>query len=171
MARIDKITPCLWFDNQAEEAARYYTGIFKNSKIGKISRYGEAGKEIHGRPPGSVMTVEFELEGQKFTALNGGPVFTFNEAISFQIGCETQQEIDYYWDRLTKGGDERAQQCGWLKDKYGVSWQVVPAMLAELFTDPDREKTDRVMEALLPMKKLNIEELKRASQGVARAGR
>jgi predicted 3-demethylubiquinone-9 3-methyltransferase (glyoxalase superfamily) len=171
MARIDKITPCLWFDNQAEEAARYYAGIFKNSKIGKISRYGEAGKEIHGRPAGSVMTVEFELEGQKFTALNGGPVFTFNEAISFQISCETQQEIDYYWDRLTKGGDERAQQCGWLKDKFGVSWQVVPAMLAELFTDPDREKTDRVMEALLPMKKLDIEELKRASQGVARAGR
>jgi predicted 3-demethylubiquinone-9 3-methyltransferase (glyoxalase superfamily) len=171
MARIDKITPCLWFDNQAEEAARYYTGIFKNSKIGKISRYGEAGKEIHGRPPGSVMTVEFELEGQKFTALNGGPVFTFNEAISFQISCETQQEIDYYWDRLTKGGDERSQQCGWLKDKFGVSWQVVPAMLAELFSDPDREKTDRVMEALLPMKKLDIEALKRASQGMARAGR
>jgi predicted 3-demethylubiquinone-9 3-methyltransferase (glyoxalase superfamily) len=171
MARIDKITPCLWFDNQAEEAARYYTGIFKNSKIGKISRYGEAGKEIHGRPAGSVMTVEFELEGQKFTALNGGPVFTFNEAISFQISCETQQDIDYYWDRLTKGGDERAQQCGWLKDKFGVSWQVVPAMLAELFTDPDREKTDRVMEALLPMKKLDIEVLKQASQGMARAGR
>jgi predicted 3-demethylubiquinone-9 3-methyltransferase (glyoxalase superfamily) len=171
MARIDKIVPCLWFDNQAEEAARYYTGIFKNSKIGKISRYGEAGKEIHGRSPGSVMTVEFELEGQKFTALNGGPVFTFNEAISFQITCETQQEIDYYWDRLTKGGDEKSQQCGWLKDKFGVSWQVVPAMLAELFSDPDREKTDRVMEALLPMKKLDIETLKRASQGMARAGR
>lgn len=171
MARIDKIVPCLWFDNQAEEAARYYTGIFKNSKIGKISRYGEAGKEIHGRPAGSVMTVEFELEGQKFTALNGGPVFTFNEAISFQITCETQQEIDYYWDRLSKGGDERAQQCGWLKDKFGVSWQVVPAMLAELFSDPDREKTDRVMEALLPMRKLDIETLKRASEGLARAGR
>jgi predicted 3-demethylubiquinone-9 3-methyltransferase (glyoxalase superfamily) len=171
MARIDKISPCLWFDNQAEEAARFYTGIFKNSKIGRISRYGEAGRDIHGRPPGSVMTVEFELEGQKFTALNGGPVFTFNEAISFQIYCETQQEIDYYWDRLTKGGDEKSQQCGWLKDKYGLSWQVVPTVLAELMSDPDREKADRVMEALLPMKKLNIDELKRASQGVARAGR
>jgi predicted 3-demethylubiquinone-9 3-methyltransferase (glyoxalase superfamily) len=171
MARIEKIAPCLWFDNQAEEAARYYTGIFKNSKIGKISRYGEAGKEIHGRPAGSVMTVEFELEGQKFTGLNGGPVFTFNEAVSFQIYCETQQEIDYYWDRLTKGGDERSQQCGWLKDKYGVSWQVVPTILAELFSDPDREKTDRVMEALLPMKKLDIETLKRAAQGMAQAGR
>jgi predicted 3-demethylubiquinone-9 3-methyltransferase (glyoxalase superfamily) len=171
MARIDKIVPCLWFDNQAEEAARYYTGIFKNSKIGRISRYGEAGKEIHGQKPGSVMTVEFELEGQKFTALNGGPVFTFNEAVSFQISCETQQEIDYYWDRLTKGGDERSQQCGWLKDKFGVSWQVVPAILAELFSDPDREKTDRLMEALLPMKKLDIETLKQAAQGMAKAGR
>ena len=171
MARIDKLVPCLWFDNQAEEAARFYTSIFKNSKIGRISRYGEAGKEVHGRPAGSVMTVEFELEGQKFTALNGGPVFTFNEAISFQIYCETQQEIDYYWERLTKGGDERSQQCGWLKDKYGVSWQVVPTVLAELMADPDREKADRVMEALLPMKKLDIETLKRASQGMAQAGR
>jgi len=171
MARVNKIAPCLWFDNQAEEAARYYTGIFKNSKIGRISRYGEAGKEIHGRPPGSVMTVEFELEGQTFTALNGGPVFTFNEAISFQIYCETQQEIDYHWDRLTKGGDEKAQVCGWLKDKYGVSWQVVPTVLAELMSDPDREKADRVMEALLQMKKLDIETLKRAAQGMARAGR
>jgi predicted 3-demethylubiquinone-9 3-methyltransferase (glyoxalase superfamily) len=171
MARVNKIAPCLWFDSQAEEAARYYTGIFKNSKIGRISRYGEVGKEIHGRPPGSVMTVEFELEGQTFTALNGGPVFTFNEAISFQIYCETQQEIDFYWDRLTKGGDEKAQVCGWLKDKYGVSWQVVPTVLAELMSDPDREKADRVMEALLQMKKLDIETLKRAAQGMARAGR
>jgi predicted 3-demethylubiquinone-9 3-methyltransferase (glyoxalase superfamily) len=171
MARIDKIVPCLWFDSQAEEAARFYTGIFKNSKIGKISRYGEAGKEVHGRPPGSVMTAEFELEGQKFTALNGGPLFTFTEAISFQILCDTQQEIDYYWERLTKGGDERSQQCGWLKDRFGVSWQVVPSVLAELMSDSDREKAGRVMEALLPMKKLDIETLKRASEGMARAGR
>jgi predicted 3-demethylubiquinone-9 3-methyltransferase (glyoxalase superfamily) len=171
MARIDKIVPCLWFDNQAEEAARFYTGIFKNSKIGKISRYGEAGKEVHGQQPGSVMTVEFELEGQRFTALNGGPVFTFTEAVSFQIFCETQQEIDYYWDRLTKGGDERSQQCGWLKDKFGLSWQVVPTVLAELMSDSDREKAGRVMEALLPMKKLDIETLKRASEGMVKAGR
>jgi predicted 3-demethylubiquinone-9 3-methyltransferase (glyoxalase superfamily) len=165
MARVQRIAPCLWFDDKAEEAARYYTGIFKNSKIGRISRYGEAGHEVHGRPAGSVMTVEFELEGQPFTALNGGPVFTFNEAVSLQILCDTQQEIDYYWDRLTKGGDEKAQQCGWLKDKYGVSWQVVPAVMSELMTDSDREKADRVMEALLPMKKLNIDELKRAFEG------
>jgi predicted 3-demethylubiquinone-9 3-methyltransferase (glyoxalase superfamily) len=171
MARIDKIVPCLWFDSQAEEAARFYTGIFKNSKIGKISRYGEAGKEVHRRQPGSVMTVEFELEGQKFTALNGGPVFTFNEAVSFQIMCETQQEIDYYWDRLTKGGDERSQQCGWLKDKFGLSWQVVPTVLEELMSDSDREKAGRVMEALLSMKKLDIETLERASEGMAKAGR
>jgi predicted 3-demethylubiquinone-9 3-methyltransferase (glyoxalase superfamily) len=169
MAHVQKLAPCLWFDHQAEEAARYYTGIFKNSKIGRISRYGEVGREIHGRPPGSVMTVEFELEGQKFTALNGGPVFTFNEAVSLQIICETQQEVDYYWDRLTKGGDEKAQQCGWLKDKYGLSWQVVPAVLPELMSDPDQEKSDRVMEALLPMKKLDIDQLKRAFEGAGRA--
>jgi len=171
MARIDKLVPCLWFDNQAEEAARFYTGIFKNSKIGKISRYGEAGKDVHGRPAGSVMTVEFELEGQKFTALNGGPVFTFNEAISFQIMCESQQEIDHYWERLTKGGDERSQQCGWLKDKFGLSWQVVPTVLAELMADSDRERAGRVMEALLQMKKLDIDTLKQASEGMVKAGR
>jgi predicted 3-demethylubiquinone-9 3-methyltransferase (glyoxalase superfamily) len=171
MARIDKIVPCLWFDNQAEEAARFYTGIFKNSKIGKISRYGEAGKEVHGQQPGSVMTVEFELEGQRFTALNGGPVFTFTEAISFQILCDTQEEIDFYWDRLTKGGDERTQQCGWLKDKFGLSWQVVPSLLPELMSGSDRERAGRVMEALLQMKKLDIETLKRASEGMVRAGR
>ena len=163
MANIHKIAPCLWFDSQAEEAARYYVGIFKNSKIGRISRYGEAGQETHHRPPGSVMTVEFELEGQQFTALNGGPVFTFNEAVSFQIECETQQEIDFYWDKLTAGGDPSAQQCGWLKDKYGLSWQVVPRILADLVTDQDRGKADRVMEALLKMKKLDIAELKRAA--------
>src|SRR5262245_24554029 len=126
---MQKITPCLWFDSSAEEAARFYTSIFKNSKIGKIARYGEAGREIHGRPAGSVMTVEFEIDGQTFTALNGGPIFKFNEAISFQVMCETQDEIDSYWEKLSQGGDNAAQQCGWLKDKYGLSWQIVPTVL------------------------------------------
>jgi predicted 3-demethylubiquinone-9 3-methyltransferase (glyoxalase superfamily) len=128
---VQKITPCLWFDNQAEEASRFYASIFKNSKIGRITRYGKEGYEIHGRPEGTVMTVEFEIEGRAFTALNGGPIFQFNEAISFQVRCETQEEIDYYWERLSEGGDERAQQCGWLKDKYGLYWQVIPKALAE----------------------------------------
>lgn len=165
MSGVQPIVPCLWFDSQAEEAARYYTGIFKQSKLGKISRYTEAGHEVHGRPAGSVMTVEFELNGQPFTALNGGPLFKFNEAVSFQIMCETQEEVDHYWNRLTEGGDKQAQQCGWLKDKYGVSWQVVPTVLAELMSDPDKEKAGRAMEALLQMKKLDIAELKRAFEG------
>ena len=159
------ITPCLWFDSQAEEAARFYTGIFKNSRIGTISRYGEAGHEVHGRTAGSVMTVEFELNGQPFTALNGGPHFKFNEAVSFQIMCQTQEEVDHYWNKLSQGGDPKAQQCGWLKDKYGLSWQVVPSVLAKLMSDPDREKAGRVMEALLQMKKLDIAELKQAAEG------
>jgi predicted 3-demethylubiquinone-9 3-methyltransferase (glyoxalase superfamily) len=165
MSGVQPIAPCLWFDSQAEEAARYYTGIFKKSKIGKISRYTEAGREVHGRPAGSVMTVEFELNGQPFTALNGGPLFKFNEAVSFQIMCQTQEEVDHYWNRLTEGGDKQAQQCGWLKDKYGVSWQVVPTVLAELMSDADKEKAGRAMEALLQMKKLDIAELKRAFEG------
>jgi len=171
MPTIHKIVPCLWFDSQAEEAARYYTGIFKNSKIGTITRYGEAGREVHGRPPGSVMTVAFELNGQPFTALNGGPVFKFNEAISFQIMCRTQEELDHYWNKLTVGGDKQAQQCGWLKDKYGLSWQVVPAVLVEMMKDPDKEKAGRVMEALLQMKKLDIAELERAFEGAAEPAR
>src|SRR6185369_5556815 len=126
MPTTQKIAPCLWFNGQAEEAAKYYTGIFKNSKIRKISHYTEAGREIHKQKPGSVLTVEFELEGQPFTALNGGPEFKFNEAVSLQVLCEDQKEIDYYWDQLTKGGDPSAQQCGWLKDRFGVSWQVAP---------------------------------------------
>ena len=170
MPNIRKIAPCLWFDSQAEEAAKYYTGIFKNSKIGRISRYGEAGKEVHHRPAGSVMTVEFELEGQPFTALNGGPVFTFNEAVSFQIECENQEEVDYYWNKLTAGGDPKAQQCGWLKDKFGLSWQVVPRILSELMTDPDRAKADRAMEAMLEMKKIDIAELKRATETASSRG-
>jgi predicted 3-demethylubiquinone-9 3-methyltransferase (glyoxalase superfamily) len=162
---IQKITPCLWFDHQAEEAARLYTSIFKNSRIGRISRYGEAGKEIHGRPAGSVMTVELELDGQTFTALNGGPIFQFNEAVSFQVNCETQEEVDYYWEKLSEGGDEKAQQCGWLKDRYGLSWQVVPTILNEMVQDPESEKSQRAMEAMLRMKKLDIAELKRAYEG------
>ena len=165
MTAVQPITPCLWFDTQAEEAARYYTGIFKNSRIGTITRYGEAGREVHGRPPGTVMTVAFELNGQPFTALNGGPVFRFNEAVSFQIMCQTQEEVDHYWNRLSAGGDKQAQQCGWLKDKFGVSWQVVPTVLVEMMADPDKEKSGRVMEAMLPMKKLDIAELERAFQG------
>jgi predicted 3-demethylubiquinone-9 3-methyltransferase (glyoxalase superfamily) len=171
MAAVQPITPCLWFDSQAEEAARFYTGIFKNSKIVAITRYGEAGREIHGRPAGSVMTVEFELNGQPFTALNGGPEFKFNEAISFQIMCRTQEEVDHYWNRLTVGGDKQAQQCGWLKDKFGVSWQVVPTVLLEMIKDPDPEKAGRVMEAMLRMKKLDIPELERAFEGAAEPAR
>ena len=165
MQVIQKIAPCLWFDDQAEEAARFYTGIFKNSKIGTVARYGKAGHEVHGRPAGTVMTVAFELEGQAFTALNGGPVFKFNEAISFQVNCETQADVDYYWEKLSEGGDVKAQQCGWLKDRYGVSWQVVPRALVEMITDPDSEKSGRAMEAMLRMKKLDIAELKRAYGG------
>jgi predicted 3-demethylubiquinone-9 3-methyltransferase (glyoxalase superfamily) len=162
MSIAQTIAPCLWFDNQAEEAAKYYTGIFKNSKIREISRYGEAGKEIHRRPPGSVMVVAFELDGQAFTALNGGPVFKFNEAVSFQVYCDTQEQIDYHWTKLSQGGDPKAQQCGWLKDKYGVSWQVVPRILTQLLNDPESEKSQRAMTALLRMKKIDIAELQQA---------
>jgi predicted 3-demethylubiquinone-9 3-methyltransferase (glyoxalase superfamily) len=161
---MQKITPFLWFDNQAEEAAGFYTAIFKNSRIVNVTRYGGEGQEIHGRQEGSVMTVEFELDGQQFIALNGGPVFTFNEAVSFQILCETQEEVDHYWNRLTEGGDEKAQQCGWLKDKYGLSWQVVPSELNELLQDPDKEKANRVMRAMLQMKKLDIGALREARE-------
>jgi predicted 3-demethylubiquinone-9 3-methyltransferase (glyoxalase superfamily) len=155
----------LWFDDQALPAAEFYTSIFKNSKIGTISRYGEAGREVHGKPAGSVMTVAFVLDGQAFTALNGGPVFRFTEAISLQIDCESQKEVDYYWDKLSEGGDDKAQQCGWLKDRYGLSWQVVPRALIELMSDPDPEKSGRVMEAMLRMKKIDIAGLERAAAG------
>jgi predicted 3-demethylubiquinone-9 3-methyltransferase (glyoxalase superfamily) len=165
MPNTQKITSCLWFDNQAEEAVAFYAGIFRNSRILNISRYGEAGREIHGKPAGSVMTIAFELDGQVFTALNGGPVFKFNEAISFQVNCETKEEVDYYWEKLSEGGDESAQQCGWLKDKYGASWQVVPSVLPEMMRDPNPEKSGRVMEAMLRMKKIDIDELKRAYAG------
>ena len=165
MPNTQKITPCLWFDNQAEEAVEFYTGIFRNSRILNISRYGEAGREVHGRPAGSVMTIAFELDGQAFTALNGGPTFKFNEAISFQVDCETREEVDYYWEKLSEGGDEKSQQCGWLKDKFGASWQVIPSILPKMMSDPDREKSGRVMEAMLRMKKIDIDELARAYAG------
>lgn len=165
MQAIQKITPCLWFDDQAEEAVEFYTAIFGNSRIVNVARYGEAGRDVHGKPPGTVMTVAFELEGQGFTGLNGGPMFKFNEAISFQVNCETQEEVDYYWDKLSNGGDERAQQCGWLKDKYGLSWQVVPRVLVEMMSDPDPEKSGRAMKAMLQMKKIDIDKLKRAYAG------
>ena len=165
MATTKAIAPCLWFDNQAEEAAKFYTGIFKNSKIGKIARYGEAGREVTRKPPGSVMMVDFELDGQPFNALNGGPDFKFNEAISLVITCKDQKEVDYYWDKLSQGGDPNAQMCGWLKDKYGVSWQVVPAVLAEMVGDPKSGKSERAMEAMLKMKKIDIPTLERAYAG------
>lgn len=160
---MQRISPCLWFDSNAEEAARFYTSIFKNSKIGKITRYGKEGFEIHGKSAGSVLTVEFEIDGQTFTALNGGPLFRFNEAISFVVSCETQEEVDGYWEKLSAGGDEKAQQCGWLKDKYGLSWQIVPSILPKLMSDADPEKSERVMKALLQMKKLDVAQLQRAA--------
>lgn len=157
-----RLAPCLWFDDQAEPAATAYTAIFPNSRIVQLVRYGSVGREIHGRPPGSVMTVAFELDGHAFTALNGGPVFRFNEAISLQVLCDTQEEIDHYWDRLTEGGDPAAQQCGWLKDAWGVSWQVVPRKLGGWLADPASPGSQRVMAALLQMGKLDLAALDRA---------
>ena len=159
---MQKISPCLWFDDQGEEAAKFYTSIFKDSKIGDVTRYGKEGYEIHGREEGTVMTIEFEIEGQKFLALNGGPIFKFNEAISFQVYCETQEELDNYWEKLSEGGDEKAQQCGWLKDKYGVSWQIVPTILIKMLKDNDSKKSQKVMKAMLQMHKLDISTLKKA---------
>ncbi len=157
---MQKIAPCLWFDDKAEEAARFYVSIFKNSKVGNITRYGEAGAEVSGRPKGTVMTVTFQLEGQEFMALNGGPLFRFTEAISFMVKCETQQDIDEMWEKLSQGGEKG--QCGWLKDKYGLSWQIVVPVLDEMLQDKDAEKTERVMKALLQMKKLDMKKLKQA---------
>ena len=165
MPGLHTITPCLWFDDQAEAAAQFYTAIFRHSRIVNVARYGDAGQEIHGKPAGTVMVVAFELDGQAFTALNGGPMFTFNEAISFQVTCETQAEVDYYWEKLSAGGDATAQQCGWLKDQYGVSWQVVPRVLPEMLSDPDATKSQRAMVAMLQMKKLDIDALTRAYEG------
>ena len=162
---MQKITSNLWFDRQAEEAAKFYTSIFKNSKILSTAYYGKEGYEIHKMPEGTVMTVEFELEGQKFVALNGGPVFTFNEAVSFIVNCTNQQEVDYYWEKLSQGGDPKSQQCGWLKDKFGLAWQVVPVQLTKMLEDRDREKADRVMKVMLQMKKLDIQKLEEAYEG------
>ncbi len=165
MADIESLSACLWFDGKAEEAARFYTGIFPSSRITDVARYGEAGREVHGGTPGSVMTVAFELAGTPFTALNGGPHFTFSEAVSFQINCPTQADVDYFWEKLSAGGDPNAQQCGWLKDQFGLSWQVVPTMLPKLLTDPDRARAERAMQAMLTMKKLDIATLERAAMG------
>jgi predicted 3-demethylubiquinone-9 3-methyltransferase (glyoxalase superfamily) len=161
---MQKISPCLWFDNNAEEAVNFYTAIFKNAQVGNVTRYGKEGYEIHKKKEGSVMTIDFEIEGQKFLALNGGPIFKFNEAISFQIFCDTQEEIDYYWYKLGEGGDKNAQVCGWLKDKYGVSWQVVPVTLIKMLQDKNSKKTERVMKAMLQMSKLDINALTKAYQ-------
>jgi predicted 3-demethylubiquinone-9 3-methyltransferase (glyoxalase superfamily) len=158
---MNKITTNLWFDNQAEEAAKYYTSIFKNSTVGRISRYGKEGFDVHGQKEGTVLTVEFQLNGHEFIALNGGPFFKFTEAISFIVNCESQSEVDYYWEKLSAGGDPNAQQCGWLKDKYGVSWQIVPVELTAMMTDPDIAKSERVMKAFLSMKKLDINILRK----------
>ena len=160
---MQKITPFLWFDDKAEEAVTLYASIFKNSKIGKISRYDEAGAKASGRPVGSAMTVDFQLEGEEFTALNGGPHFKFTEAVSFVINCESQEEVDSFWDKLSEGGEE--SQCGWLKDKYGLSWQVVPTVLVKMFQDKDPAKVKRVMEAMFQMKKLDIKTLQQAYEG------
>ncbi|HYA38726.1 MAG TPA: VOC family protein [Candidatus Methylomirabilis sp.] len=159
---MQKITPFLWFDTQAEEAANFYTSIFKNSKIVSVAHYGEEGAKVSGKPKGSAMTVAFELDGQKFVALNGGPHFKFTEAVSFVVNCETQKEVDYYWEKLSAGGDEKAQQCGWLKDKYGLSWQIVPTVMIEMLQDKDPKKSERVMAALIKMKKLDVKTLKKA---------
>jgi len=160
-----KITTNLWFDDQAEEAARFYTAIFKNSRIGRITYYGEDGHEVHRQKAGTVMTVEFELEGQPFVGLNGGPQFHFNESVSFIVDCDDQNEVDYYWEKLGAGGDPAAQQCGWLKDRYGVSWQIVPSALIEMVNDPDSEKVQRMLRVMYPMKKLDIAVLEKAFSG------
>ncbi|RYP40968.1 hypothetical protein DL768_010559 [Monosporascus sp. mg162] len=159
------LTTCLWFDGQAEEAANFYVSVFKNSKITHIQRYSDAGKEFHGHEPGTVLVVEFELNGHRFVGLNGGPNFKFSPATSFMLDSDTQEEVDYYWDKLRDGGDEAAQQCGWLADKYGVSWQIVPRVLKGMMSGPDKEKADRVTVAMMHMHKLDIAGLKKAFDG------
>jgi predicted 3-demethylubiquinone-9 3-methyltransferase (glyoxalase superfamily) len=162
---VPSISPFLWFDSQAEDAAKFYAAIFPHSKIIHVSRYGEAGREVHKREPGSAMTVVFELDGQKFTALNGGPLFRFNESVSFVIRCESQDEVDHYWSRLSEGGDPKAQQCGWLKDKFGLSWQVVPTALESLIGGSDPQGAQRAFAAMMGMKKIVIGDLQRAYDG------
>lgn len=164
MSKVQKITPHLWFDTKAEEAAAFYVSIFNDSRINKVTRYLDEGQDIHGKAAGSVMTVDFELEGQSFMALNGGPHFQFSEAISFIVHCENQEEVDRFWEKLSDGGDEAAQQCGWLKDKYGVSWQIVPDRLPELLRHPEQEVAEQVMREMLQMKKININRLTRITE-------
>jgi len=163
---VQPIHPCLWFDNQAEEAARFYVSIFKKARILHVTRYPAIGQDVHGREPGSVMTVEFVLNGTTFTALNGGPLFRFSEAISFQVMCRTQKEIDHYWDKLGEGGDPNARQCGWLKDKFGLSWQVVPEGMERMLKDPKSKATERAFATMMQMKKLDIAQLEAAYKGV-----
>jgi len=162
MPAASKIAPCLWFDSEAEQAVAFYTRIFKNSRVVTTSYYGEAGREVHGRPPGSVMAIGFELERQSFTALNGGPLFRFNEAVSLQVNCASQEEIDYYWNALTVESDPAAQQCGWLKDRFGLSWQVVPDDIAQTLSGPDAVRAGRAMVALMKMKKIDLAALRNA---------
>ena len=161
---MQKITPFLWFDNQGEEAAKFYTSVFKNSKIGRILRYDEVSAKAAGRPAGSVLTVEFEIEGQKFTALNGGPQFKFNESVSFVVECKTQEEVDYFWEKLSAGGGQESE-CGWLKDKFGLSWQVTPTVLIDMLNDNDPKKAGRVMKAMMQMQKIEINKLNAAYAG------
>jgi predicted 3-demethylubiquinone-9 3-methyltransferase (glyoxalase superfamily) len=158
---MQKITPFLWFDHQAEEAAKFYTSVFKSSKVGRTLRYDEASAKGAGRPVGSVLTIEFEIAGQKFTALNGGPEFKFNESISFVVNCDTQNEVDYFWEKLTADGGQESQ-CGWLKDKFGVSWQITPTVLIDMLNDKDAKKAERVMKAMMQMQKIDIKTLKEA---------
>lgn len=161
---MQKIIPNLWFANNAEEAVNFYTSIFKDSKVNSIMRYGKSGAEVSGQPEGSVMTISFELLGQKFVAINGGPIFKFTEAVSFMVECEDQEEIDYYWEQLTEGGDKESQQCGWLKDKYGLSWQIVPKGMDEMIKSKNPEKIEKVMESMLQMKKIDIKALEEAAR-------
>ena len=165
MAQVQRITPFLWFDTQAEDAAKFYTSVFKNSRILRVAKYPKAGQETHHKPAGSVMTVDFEIEGQPFTAINAGPEFKFTEAVSFVVHCKNQEEIDYFWEKLGAGGDPKAQQCGWLKDRYGLSWQVTPDILLDMINDKDEEARTRGFKAMMTMKKINIAELKRAFAG------
>ena len=160
-----KITPCLWFDTEAEDAANFYVSVFKDGRITQVSRYGEAGREVHGKPPGSVMVVAFEIDGQTFTALNGGPLFKFSEAVSFQVMCDSQAEIDHFWSKLSAGGQE--SQCGWLKDKFGLSWQIVPAVLPQLLSGAGGARLNRMMGAIMKMKKFDLAELQRAAAEAA----
>jgi predicted 3-demethylubiquinone-9 3-methyltransferase (glyoxalase superfamily) len=165
MAKLQKITPFLWYDHQAEQAAAFYTSIFPNSRIAGVSHFGEEGKEQHGRPPASVMVVSFELDGQAFHAMNGGPNVVFNWSVSFMVNCDTQEEVDYYWEKLGQGGDPQFRQCGWVQDQFGLSWQIIPNVLMEMVGHPADPRSERAMAAMLRMKKIDIAQLHRAYDG------